>query len=196
MAEHQAANYGQGVMPYAAFVEFARPAFHREASPADLDAVLKRNSVLVHGKAYIYVRPAGIDGANNVVRVKMETKLLITAGTCNLFKTWSKVKHSSGPQPTIRGDDVAGGLAEEEFELVSNLTTVGSPTGGDDEDDGERSAAPRGIEEEHEDETALARSFSDAMLGLLHGFGGLPPEFAADPAHAERGTPNVRGCTR
>jgi hypothetical protein len=175
--KHKDEHPGEGVMPYGRFAELVRPAFSKDCSAADIDAMLKRCNIIVHCKTMVYFRPAGVEGTTHVHAAKMETKLLLKPETIKLLEKYSDVKGSKKTSDSIsvisgvRDDDDMIRLATEEHKVVDGLMDKFAPSS--DEAPGES---------EFESATRLARSFSDRMLTLPYGFGGVPPPIQNDPS--------------
>ena len=80
---------------YASFVKMVRPAFPKDALDTDIEAVLKRATVIVNTKHddkdwWCYVCPAGTSDSARVKRYEMSTPTYITRSARETLSRWTK----------------------------------------------------------------------------------------------------------
>jgi hypothetical protein len=177
MSDQETADYQEkypnsGAMSYGRFSELVRPAFCKECSIADLDVMLKRCNVFVHCKKKVYCRLAGIEGASQVLCIPMCSEILLKDETVALLGKWTDTKSNKKGGNAVRSEDEMHELAEKEFKWVDKLMEGDTAFVADDKGE---------VETEYEVATKLVRSFSNDMLGLPYGFGGVPPQLEGNP---------------
>ena len=73
---------------YKDFVKMIRPAFHKDMDALDIEAVLRRATVVLNTHWYVYVRPAGTKDESIIERIPLQTARFVTDDAINLLKTW------------------------------------------------------------------------------------------------------------
>ena len=182
---HTTTHPNQGVMPYARFMAMVRPAFSKEATEADMDAILKRCSIVVHCKDFVYVRPAGVEGKSFVTRVPVGSDLIIKPHVPELLQRFTKSKidvrgHKKaeghdGVAPLVRTEEEIARLAEEEFAWLDKKMEAAPAL---EELAQDENGQPTQVASE-DPASELARSFSEQMMRLPYGFGHTPPQLEA-----------------
>jgi hypothetical protein len=76
---------------YDQLLAMIRPAFPKESVPSDMEAVLRRATVLVNTRDFLYVRAAGNKEDNvQVKRYPMKTKTFVTSDALAILQKWWK----------------------------------------------------------------------------------------------------------
>ncbi len=116
---HEAFHPSDGAMTYEQLINMIRPKFTKDASNADLEAIVKRCSVVVHCSNFIYFRAAGRRGQAKVERFPMETDLLIKQSAIDILKDWSDARrlnsHAAAAPRAARPSDAIEELAEKVY---------------------------------------------------------------------------------
>ena len=136
---HASFHPRDGAMPYETFINMIRPAFIKDASNADLEAIVKRCTVVVHCKTHVYLRLAGREGASKVERYAMESDILIKQTAIDVLKEWSDARKAN-PAASVhplraRPSDAIEELANKDFQWLAEKmdTRVPEPEGSGDE---------------------------------------------------------------
>ena len=79
-------------MSYDEFVDMIRCAFHEKMEPLDIEAVLRRSTIIVNTNWYVYVRPAGTRSEHTIERSDLETKCFVQPAFVNRVAKW----HTTG----------------------------------------------------------------------------------------------------
>jgi len=79
-------NYHQ--MTYQQFINLVRPAFHKEMERLDIEAVLRRCTIIVNTNWWLYVRPAGTEDEHTIERYSLKSKKYIKQDALDLLKKW------------------------------------------------------------------------------------------------------------
>lgn len=101
---------GYKPMSYDEFVKLIRPAFHKEMEPLDIEAILRRTTILVNTNWFLYVRPAGTRDEHVIDRHNLETKCFIKPSAKAILTHWWDTT-------TMPNDDELKRLEAEEQDL-------------------------------------------------------------------------------
>ena len=175
--ERRAFNPKQ-VMPYAHFIDMIRPAFCKEASNTDLDAIAKRCTVIVHCKEFVYVKAAGTEDKCDIMRFPMKSELLIKKETKTLLEKWSEERRNEGgpkrARTPIRNTDEMASLAAAEMEWFNKQLSEAPEEAPAAMDAAHDTAAPVA----EPPAVRLISAFTDEITSLPPDFGIMPPALA------------------
>jgi hypothetical protein len=88
-------TFGYEGTDYDTFVNMVRPAFPKEILEKDLEAILRRATIILNTEWWVYVRPAGEKHKSVVTRYERKTPCYITPAAIATLKPWQK----SGTKP-------------------------------------------------------------------------------------------------